>query len=292
MKKLLITGASGFLGWNCCRIAAENYLVTGLYNSHNCPVPGVDYIQCNITDTKKLDQIISGIKPSIIIHTAAISAPNRCQEEPVVSKCINVDVSGALARICRQRDVKFVFTSSDQVFSGNDAPYSEDSLVSPVNIYGKQKADAEQLIMTECPDAAVCRMPLMYGDAPEGATSFIIPWLEILRNSTPLKLFIDEMRTPVSARDAVCGLLLAAEKVHGVIHLGGKEVLSRYTMGVKLAEAAGLNIESIMPCKQKEITMSAPRPLDVSLKSSKAFSIGYNPGMFSDELKQLQNISR
>ncbi|MBN1601410.1 MAG: SDR family oxidoreductase [Chitinispirillaceae bacterium] len=292
MKKLLITGASGFLGWNCCRIATKNYMVTGLYNSHNCSVPGVDYIQCNITDTKKLDQIISGIGPSIIIHTAAISAPNQCQKEPVASRGINVDVSGALARICHQRDVKFVFTSSDQVFSGEEAPYSENSPVSPVNIYGKQKADAEQLIMQECPDAAVCRMPLMYGDAPEGATSFIIPWLEMVRNGTALKLFIDEMRTPVSARDAACGLLLAAEKVSGVIHLGGREVLSRYEMGMKLAEAAGLDNGCIQACKQSGVKMSAPRPLNVSMDSSKAFSIGFSPGMFSDELKGLQNISR
>ncbi len=210
MKKLLVTGASGFLGWNCCRIAKENYKVTGLYNSRLCSVSGVGYIQCDLTDTGKLGQFISEINPSIIIHTAAISAPNRCQEEPAVSRIINVDVSGAIARICRERGVKLVFTSSDQVFSGNDAPYSECSFVSPVNIYGKQKSEAEQLILKECPDAAVCRMPLMYGDAPEGATSFIIPWLQMLRNGTPLKLFTDEMRTPVSARDAVCGLLLAA----------------------------------------------------------------------------------
>lgn len=289
---MLITGASGFLGWNCCRIAGKNYEVTGLYNSRQCTVPGVKYIQCDISDTGKLGKIISEINPSIIIHTAAISAPNRCQEEQAFSWRINVEASEEIARICKKWSIKLVFTSSDQIFSGNEGPYKEDSLATPVNIYGQQKAEAERLIMKVCPNAAICRMPLMYGDAPVGATSFIIPWLELFRKGTPVKLFTDELRTPVSAQDAVWGLLFAAEKMNGIIHLGGKEILSRYEMGIKLAEAAGLDNHCIQACKQQEIKMAAPRPLDVSLDSSKAFAEGYNPGLFSDELKLLQIISR
>jgi dTDP-4-dehydrorhamnose reductase len=290
MKKLLITGASGFLGWNICRIASQNYQIIGLYHSRECAIAGVKYLQCDITDAEILDKIISENAPEIIIHTAAISAPNRCQDEPAISRRINVEVSAELARICKKNKIKLVFTSSDQVFNGKEAPYTEQSPVSPINTYGEQKAEAERLILELCPEAAVCRMPLMYGDAPFGATSFIIPWLDMFRNGTKIKLFIDEMRSPVSARDAACGLLLAAEKVAGIVHLGGKEILSRYEMGMKLAEAAGLDSSCIQECKQSDIKMSAPRPLDVSMDSSKAFKLGYNPGLFSDELKLLNAV--
>lgn len=291
MKKLLITGSSGFLGWNCCRVAASMYDVTGIYNSRECKVPGVHYLKCDITNSDELKRLFDTVEPDIVLHVAAVAAPNRCEEDPVYSYKVNVDASIRCAELCSRHSVKLVFTSSDQVFSGNEAPYVESSPIAPLNAYGRQKAEAELGIAEKCLDAAICRMPLMFGDAPPGATSFIIPWIEAFSKGSELNLFTDEMRTPVSARDAAKGLLLAAEKITGVIHLGGKERLSRYEMGLKIAQATGLTTTHIKGCKQSEIKMAAARPLDVSMDSSKAFAAGYNPGLFSGELRYLNVTS-
>ncbi|HEX2959734.1 MAG TPA: NAD(P)-dependent oxidoreductase [Chitinispirillaceae bacterium] len=290
MKKLLITGSSGFLGWNCCRNAASLYDVIGVYNSHERQVSGIHYLKGDITNKDDLKRLLDISEPEIVLHTAAVAAPNRCEEEPVYSHKVNVEASIMLAGLCSKHSVKFVFTSSDQVFSGKEAPYTESAPVAPLNTYGKQKAEAEIGIAEKCPCAAICRMPLMFGDAPSGTTSFIIPWIDTLRKGTELNLFTDEMRTPVSARDAAKGLLLAAEKITGIVHLGGKERLSRYEMGIRLSEAAGFTTNSIKGCKQSEIKMAAARPLDVSMDSSKAFAAGYDPGLFIDELRYLNVI--
>lgn len=290
MKKLMITGSSGFLGWNCCRVAASLYDVAGVYNSRECQVSGVHYLKCDITNCDELCRLFDTIEPEIVLHTAAVAAPNCCEEDPVYSHIVNVEASVRCAELCAKNSVKFVFTSSDQVFSGKEAPYTELSPVGPLNTYGKQKAEAEVGIAEKCPDAAICRMPLMYGDAPPGATSFIIPWIESLRKGSELKLFTDEIRTPVSAIDAAKGLFLAAEKITGVVHLGGKEFLSRYEMGMRLAEATGLDSHCIKGCRQSEIKMAAARPLDVSMDSSNAFAAGYAPGLFRDELRLLNVV--
>jgi dTDP-4-dehydrorhamnose reductase len=287
MKKLLITGSSGFLGWNCCRVAASMYDVTGVYNSRESRVSGVRYLKCDITRFDELSRLFDTVEPEMVLHTAAIAAPNRCEEDPVYSHMVNVEASVRCAELCSRHSVKMVFTSSDQVFSGKEAPYTELSPVAPLNTYGRQKAEAERGIAEKCPEAAICRMPLMFGDAPPGATSFIIPWIESLRNGSELNLFTDEMRTPVSARDAAKGLLLAAEKITGIVHLGGKERLSRYEMGIRLAEVAKLQSHCIKRCRQCEIKMAAARPLDVSMDSSKAFAAGYDPGLFINELQYL-----
>jgi len=84
-------------------------------------------------------------------------------------------------------------------------------------------------------------------------------------------------------------LLLALDKVQGIIHLGGKERLSRYEFGLLMAQAFQLPTAQIQPCLQSDVPMSAPRPRDVSLDSSRAFSLGYQPLAIAEELRFLAN---
>jgi dTDP-4-dehydrorhamnose reductase len=61
-------------------------------------------------------------------------------------------------------------------------------------------------------------------------------------------------------------------------------------MGKKLAECAGLDPGLIKECSQKDITMAARRPRDVSLTSTPAMAVGYNPGTFEKELSRLDIV--
>jgi dTDP-4-dehydrorhamnose reductase len=87
------------------------------------------------------------------------------------------------------------------------------------------------------------------------------------------------------------GILLALEKTTGIIHLGGKERISRYDFGVMLAEIGNFDIGLIVPKLQQEIKFTAPRPADVSLDSSKAFSLGYSPDNIKKALSKLNCLS-
>lgn len=134
-------------------------------------------------------------------------------------------------------------------------------------------------------------MPLMYGDAPSDAASFIQQLISDLKNGKAATLFTDEFRTPVSAPDASKGLLLALEKMSGIVHLGGKERVSRYEFGLKLVNQLGKPRSFLKKNLREEIPMPAPRPRDVSLDSSKAFDIGYDPGLIQNELAKLDCIN-
>jgi dTDP-4-dehydrorhamnose reductase len=146
---------------------------------------------------------------------------------------------------------------------------------------------AERGIRARCPDAILCRMPLMFGDPGPSGASFIQPWIAALRESRPLQLFTDEFRTPVSGRTAAAGLLLALEKASGVLHLGGRTRLSRYEFGVILAELLEADAGLIRPVRQAEIATAAPRPPDVSLDSRKAYALGYDPPHLREDLRQV-----
>jgi dTDP-4-dehydrorhamnose reductase len=288
MKKLLITGASGFLGWNICHLARE-WQVYGTYLSHSLNITGINTLKVNFTNFPEIKQIFHDIQPAAVIHTAAQSQPNFCQTHPEESHAINVEASSNIAGLCADYNIPCVFTSTDLVFDGRCAPYSETDAVCPVNLYGEQKVLAEAAMLKRYPMTAVCRMPLIFGTATPTATSFMQPFLQTLKEGKELKLFIDEFRTPVSAKTAAKGLLLALEKVTGIIHLGGKERISRFDFGKLLVEVFQLPSPNLKACRQQDVKMAAPRPSDVSLDSSKAFALGYKPLSLKAELEQLVN---
>jgi dTDP-4-dehydrorhamnose reductase len=289
MKKLLITGSSGFLGWHLCQLAKQEWEVYGTYLSHPLEIPGIKMLKANLTNFQELKRIFNDVKPAGVIHTAAHSQPNFCQTHPEESHAINVIASCNIAGLCADNSIPCAFTSTDLVFDGLNAPYRETDSVCPVNLYGEQKAIAEADMLERYPMTAVCRMPLMFGAATPTAKSFIQPFIETLQAEKELSLFIDEFRTPVSGTTAAKGLILALEKVNGIIHLGGKERISRYDFGKILVEVFQLPTTGLKSCRQQDVKMAAPRPADVSLDSSKAFALGYQPLSVREELQELIN---
>lgn len=288
MKKLLVTGASGFLGWNLCQLAQQEWEVYGTYFSKPVEIPNVNLIKVDLRDFEQLKNLFQQIQPTAVIHTAAQSNPNFCQTHPEESAIINVTTSSNIAGLCSDYSIPCAFTSTDLVFNGLNPPYQETDPVSPVNIYGEQKVLAEQEMLARYPQTAICRMPLMFGIPSPQANSFIQPFIKMLREGKELSLFTDEFRTPVSGKTAASGLLLALEKVNGVIHLGGKERISRYEFGKLMAEILELPQDKLTACLQKDVPMAAPRSKDVSLNSDKAFALGYQPLSLREELEMLR----
>jgi dTDP-4-dehydrorhamnose reductase len=261
--------------------------VLGLHHRH----PGGPF-SCeplDLTDAAALSTLFQCLRPDAVIHAAACSRPNACEQDPDGSYAINVTATQHLAELCAQAAIPLVFTSTDQVFKGDQAPYDEASPVNPINVYGQQKAAAEAHILAIHPEAVVCRMPLMFGPAVTHSESFLQGWLRTLQAGDRLFLFTDEVRTPVSITDAVAGLLLAlAHPGTGRLHLGGRERISRYDFGRLLAETWQIPLTQLHACRQAAVPMPAPRPADVSLNSEKAYALGYQPASLRTALAALK----
>jgi len=207
MKKLLITGISGFLGWNLSQLAIKNWQIYGTYFSHTLEIAGINLYKVDLTDFLAVKKILLEIKPDAVIHLAAQSQPNFCQKNPELSYKINVSSTINLAQLSAEFQIPFLFTSTDLVFDGTHPPYQESDRVSPINLYGEQKAEAEQEILNVYPESIICRMPLMFGIPSPCSPSFIQPFIQTLKLGNSLSLFADEMRSPVSGKTASEGIL-------------------------------------------------------------------------------------
>ncbi|MBN1102250.1 MAG: dihydrodipicolinate synthase family protein [Deltaproteobacteria bacterium] len=289
MKRLLVTGASGLLGWNICHAPSGEWEIFGTYFTHPLSIPGVSLQKADLTDPGAVEALFEETRPEAVIHTAAVSDADHCQNHGAECSGINVDAAVHLANLCRRRSIPYLFTSSDLVFNGLAAPYREADPPSPVSIYGEQKVMAETGILAVYPEALVCRMPLMFGLPGPGSRSFLLPMLGAMRDGQALRLFVDEYRTPLSVSAAAEGLLLVLGRTGGLLHLGGPERISRFDFAMRVAEVFGANPACLVPCRQRDVVTSAPRPPDVSLDSSRAYAMGFSPPPLAEQIEKIRD---
>ena len=290
MKTLLITGASGFLGWNICRQARSDWTIWGTFNSHPVKIPGAVLYKIDLTKFNDLKKLFKEAKPDAVIHTAARTDPNYCQENRDASHRVNTKAAIDIAGLCSDLDIPCLFTSSDLVFNGRNAPYSEQDQPSPLNLYGEHKLMAEIGMKNRCASVVVCRMPLMFGRSGPAASSFLQPLLKQMKSGIEVNLFVDEFRTPLSEKNATEGLMIALEKLPDLVHFGGLERFSRYEFGKLVMEVFNFPNAKLNPCRQQEIQMAAPRPRDVSLTNAKAIQMGFQPDAIKESLERLKGV--
>lgn len=285
-KKLLVTGASGLLAKNILDLAAPLWEVYGTYLTHPLKKGTAQLSRVDLTNQDEVTHYLEEIRPHAIIHTAAASIPHFCQTHPEESHRINVEASLFLAQWCAAQKIPFVFTSTDLVFDGFHPPYTEQSATCPINIYGEQKALAEKEILQIYPESAICRIPLLFG-WDEHSSKSLHHMVHSMKKRDKLHLFVDEFRSMVDVQSAAYGLLLTLQDVHGILHLGGKEPLSRYDFGKKVSEIFNIPTANLIPLRQKDMPMETPRSLNVTLDSQKSYDIGYDPSLVEEVLHEI-----
>lgn len=294
--KLLVTGASGNLGYWICRMAMASWAVTGIHLQRAVLMDGIQTVQADLTAASVLSDLVASIKPHAVIHAAAASQPVLCERHPEKTRIINVDVPGRLAALCADLQIPFIFTSTDLVFDGRNAPYAEQDPVTPICVYGHQKADAEETVLKVNGNALVCRMPLMIGVSPVAAGGFSMQMLQSIRCGDPLRLLTDELRTPVSYVDAAQGLLALLGNTNGCLHMGGRSRVSRYDMGLLMAKQMGIAPTMFQPVTLETLNITVPRSPDCSLVSDKAYALGYDPSPLPSAVewavRQFEEISK
>lgn len=291
-KRLLVTGASGFLGWNVCQFPQDDWEIIGTYHNHPTGIFNtIMAVYLDLTDLNAIHHIFKTIKPDGVLHLGAISRINICEKQPTLSRNINVHPTELLADLCRQSQIPFVFTSSSQVFDGTSSAYKESDPVHPITTYAHHKLEAERLALATNPKATIGRMPLMYGDKSPTSVNFLPQWVQKLKNRELLTVFTDEIRQPASGQSAAAALFLLLKKQpSGVFNIAGSEVLSRADFANIMARIFNLPTDTLQYCLQQDVPMAANRPKNLSLNIDKIKELGFNPKGVEEELIKLRPI--
>jgi len=266
---VLITGASGALGWHLCRFLQQRkFQVVGSYCRHRPGLPGVAFSHLDLRDPDEARTLAGSHSWKAVIHTAAMTHPDECEGKAEETQAVNVIGTQALMEGLAP-GTPFLYISTDLVFNGLQGDYREEDEATPVNRYGESKREAEVLVRARA-GGVVVRMCKIYAPASPFHETFE-SWLQLrFERGERLNLFQDQYRTPIYVGDVARALegLLEKRPQYDLYHLGGPERVSRSRFGEIFAEVLGYDPAQIVPVMCEE-HLEVPRGKDCSLNSSR-----------------------
>ncbi len=277
-KKVLITGASGFLGWNLANLLSDKHSVVGLVHTNRLVGQKLcfDLLTGDITDEKEMLSLTKSIKPDIIVHAAAMTKPDLCQREPLLAENVNVYGTEVITKAAEVSGSSLIYISTDLVFDGAKGMYNEDDAVNPLMCYAETKFLGEEKVRAWGGPSLIFRIAVMYGFGGPCRKSFL-DWLigGVLRGEN-VKLFTDQYRSMLYIHQLSLLIEKTLENMDTwrlfsgeVFHVGGGERINRYDFGMKVAKAFSLPPGRVCPVKMSEVPCAAARPVDCSLDTSK-----------------------
>ncbi|MDZ7263238.1 MAG: SDR family oxidoreductase [candidate division KSB1 bacterium] len=264
-KRLLITGGSGFVGGHLLLQAQPRYEIHATHLNHELASKGAIGHKIDLANAKQLEQLLAAIKPDVIIHTAAISQPDMCEQDQKRTHLVNVVTTEILARWSAEHGKRLIFTSTDMVFDGQRGMYAESDPPSPISAYARSKVAAEKVLQQYHQNWVIARVALVYGLGLLHPTSFFEKMLLDLKAGKTVTLFYDQYRSPILVNNLATALLeLAEHHFVGIIHLGGTERISRWEFGLKVCEIFQLPNQNLVKKSMDDFPAIAPRPRDIS----------------------------
>lgn len=294
-KKVLITGANGFLG---------QYLVRDLWNKgftviatgkgeSRLPMNYTErfhYETMDISKSASIQMIFDKHQPNIVIHAAAITQVDDAEKNPEITEQINVQGTAEVLVDAEHCAEYILYVSTDFVFDGNKGMYEEEDDLMPVSFYGFTKMQAEAIMQTSEIPYSIVRTCLVYGKPLSGARSNIVQWVaNKLKANEPIKVVNDQVRTPTYVEDLSAAITtMVIQQITGTYHISGKEVFTPYQLAIQTAEYLGLDTSLITPVDASTFVEVGKRPLKTGFNIKKAETqFGFQPISFKEALAKI-----
>ncbi|MHB1947692.1 MAG: dTDP-4-dehydrorhamnose reductase [Gammaproteobacteria bacterium] len=252
--KIIVTGANGQIGNEIQRqkFPMEIELIALTHPSFD------------ITNSKDVIKIFKHYQPNLIINTAAYTAVDQAEENPVQASLVNTEGVLQLAKACSDADIPLIHLSTDYVFNGkNQLPYTELDKTEPLGIYGQSKWQGEEAIRYHLKNHIILRTSWVFGYF---GNNFVKTILKLAQQNPILRIVSDQVGCPTSAKDIAITIWEMVGKLNqfddsiwGTYHYAGTPALSWYDFAKTILNYASLNKE-VMPIKTEDYPTLAKRP--------------------------------
>lgn len=291
MKKILLTGITGQIGQELQQTLAPLGRVIGL-----------DRKTLDLTQRAMIRQVISEVKPDLIINCAAHTQPDKAESETKLVRSINTFAPIIMAEEAQQLGATLIHISTQHVFDGRkNTPYTEEDIPNPINAYGQSKFLGEQGVQQKCERHIILRTAWVYSTF--GKRNFVKTMLKLGAEREELHVVFDQVSTSSWARDiaqAVVQLisLLSLDRtqkptLRGIYHLTNSGIVSRYDFAVAIFEEAQqlgfpLKVQRVVPITTPEYPTLAQRPAYSVLSNKKISAVlGTYPSHWRKSLRQM-----
>jgi len=260
---VLIVGASGFIGR--ALLSAFGPGAVGTYCNH--PEEGLRLL--DMRDAAAVDRLVGNLRPELIVHPAAQPNVDWCEDHIQESFDINVTGTRNVAAAARRAGARYVFFSTDYIFSGRSGPYREDASPDPPNVYGRHKLEAERAIAELLDDYVIVRVCGVYGFEPRGK-NFVMGLLAKGQRGEPMNVPADQWGNPTYADNLAVAVQELSWSTHrGVYHVVGPENCDRISFARLACDVFELDPRFLQPRTTAELAQRAPRPLRGGLETAK-----------------------
>lgn len=266
MQKILITGSNGLLGQKLVNLFSKlsNYEVFALSRGkdRNETSNKYTYNNIDITNSKKLVELINGLKPHFIVNCAAMTNVDECEKEKEKCDLINVEAVNTLVSCAQENNIHLIQISTDFIFDGVNGPYKEDDAPNPINYYGLSKLKSEDIIVSSKIKYTILRTILVFGIVDNMSTNNIVLIVKnALENKQEVTMVDDQYRMPTFVDDLAQACLLSIQnQAYGVFHISSSELLSVYEMAIQIAKVFELDASLINRISTNHLNQFAKRP--------------------------------
>lgn len=216
-----------------------------------------------VEDAGAARRVLTGAKPDVILHLAARTSVDGCEEDPATAHRVNAEGTANVAHAAREAAALLVVLSTDYVFDGTqDEPYDERAVPNPGNVYGRTKLEGERRAR-EAGQWVVVRTSWVFGASGE----FVRRSVEGLARGETVGGIVDQVGTPTYVEHLAERLVPVIDSgIRGVVHLSGPEPTTWFDVLVRARDLGGLP-GAVVPQKADELDRPAPRPRNSALSS-------------------------
>ncbi len=284
---MLVIGASGLVGTNLVLAARAEWETYGTFCDHRVDFTDVEELRVDVRDFQQVSAVVKAVRPEVTVLTSAFMDVDGCEKDPAKASEVNTLGAKHVAMAVKGTGL-LVYVSTDYVFDGKkEGRYMESDPTGPVNVYGATKLAGEEVVREHARDFLIVRPAQIWGENKYvKKLTLVQKVVEAARAGRQIDLVSDQKQSPTYAPELAQNILALVEaEARGVYHAAGGSALSRYEMGVLVAEAFGLDSEVVRPVTLAASGMPAKRPQNVVLSSAKmAEATGRSPALFEASL--------